>query len=611
VFASTSKAALARYQRIRPDELPQLIDRLCRVFCIPNISVDVDVRQAHGIHLTSDGVTLNFNDNATKSMALNNAPGAKGQIPLAIADTLVALHQLLRIQDLLDPSFFVEQEPDSGVENFGWYKVHNYDDILHGRARRFFNHKIDEICADYRLRQLPLAKRYFQAFSTRLLGHKMTGLPQHIQFLNCLHLLVAEDNPDIQGGEAALQTACRLMDDGLAEVLAAESYALRHSLADELIHPIYLAFMGKDEQTLITYLMLDEYDGQLPYGKVYSTSETDLRKAREEEDNAYEELLFETAMEMVLESEIDSRVEIEEVVEESSDYPGLMLPRTGQTAEDLTILEGQALEYKLVAVRWKRVIDGVADVLLALAQPQENIVVPRYKARLHTEGVRINPTALLEAQIQLETEMPQGIWQPIRKIVRHQELLFSGLDIYLLLDVSASMTGVNADYSTAMCVCLIEGLQLARSAAALDQRQGEVDVRIQLLAFGEDWAELTDLSYTPSQLEKELAFYNLTNPVSNFTMINGALRHVRNQALAVPDRDVLCLVVSDGLFSDSMAALGTVHSMPPNASVGQISIGEETTVPITPHCKRVTDPKVLPRKLYAILEDRLRQRDSL
>jgi hypothetical protein len=286
-----------------------------------------------------------------------------------------------------------------------------------------------------------------------------------------------------------------------------------------------------------------------------------------------------------------------------------MLPRSGESPDELRLEGGGTDEdgpsYLAVARQWRSVIGGVAETLLKLALPRERIAVPRYKARASIDGIRLHPSALPLALIQLATENPQPIWQPARQLIRHQELEFGGLDIYLLLDVSGSMGGPNAQFATATSVCLIEGLQAARLRAQREQTQGDVDVRVQLLAFGAGWAQLTPLVHEPTLEQRERAFYHLMHPQSNFTRINGALKHVRANALANPSRKLLCLIVSDGLFSDNLAAFKTMQGMPRQVYAGHINIGESVGIPITPHFETITNPRVLPQKLQNILEEYL------
>ncbi|MDR2715922.1 MAG: VWA domain-containing protein, partial [Coriobacteriaceae bacterium] len=147
-----------------------------------------------------------------------------------------------------------------------------------------------------------------------------------------------------------------------------------------------------------------------------------------------------------------------------------------------------------------------------------------------------------------------------------------------------------------------------RHKVELDPLQKTVDVRIQLLAFGSGWAELTPLGPEPSPHQKQATLYNLLNPQSDHTMINGVLKYIRDSAKQSPGREVISIIVSDGLFADNLMAFKTVQNMPKNCFVCHINIGGFAGVPITLDYETVDDPVWLPTMLERILSSYLERR---
>jgi hypothetical protein len=382
------------------------------------------------------------------------------------------------------------------------------------------------------------------------------------------------------------------------------TFKARRETADELFYPAFLSLLERDLIRYDSHLLRDLYDKVNPLGDSAASDSHLLNPSGAEATREDIEHFYTTTKDNLMEVTSAAMKDLGESTEQQDDgAPGLMLPRSGESPDELCVDSGESPSYLATVNQWRPTIRGVADALLKLALPQELIAVPRYRAHASVEGVRLHPSALPLAFIQLETENPQTIWQPVKQLIRHQELQFGGLDIYLLLDVSGSMGGANARFATATSLCLIEGLQVARLRAQREQTQGEVDVRVQILAFGAGLTPLTPLVREPTLAQKELAFFNLMHPRSNFTKVNGALKHVRASTLANPSRKVLCLIVSDGLFSDNLAAFKTMQNMPRRVYAGHINIGDAYGIPLTPHFETISNPKLLPQKLQSLLEE--------
>ncbi|MDR3307793.1 MAG: VWA domain-containing protein, partial [Coriobacteriales bacterium] len=517
-----------------------------------------------------------------------------------------------RARDFLDPGFFIERslpEPKRTVlsAHYQGFSEQGSLNKVRTEARRFFTTVIDDTAVDLRLRRVPLFARYLDTFISRLVPHDLLLLPPHIQFMDLVRINMAERPPQqVQASPTPLEQIGVLPGLATAQALglADASFAERRTWADETLYAVFSELLEEDVKHYDSLLLHNLYGQSSPFGA--SGDDNPLVIGTPDEGTRTEDFehFYNTAKDNLMEVQLAQGKDLGSLAETEDDgAPGLMLPRSGEPTDDLAVQDATATEYLAQVARWRPVISGVADVLLTLASPKELISVPRYRPCASVEGVRLHPARLPQALVQLETCSQQAIWQPVRPIIRHQELQFSGLDIFLLLDVSGSMGGPNAHYAAATALCLIEGLQTARYRATRDQSLSDVDVRAQLLAFGSGWAELTALVKEIPLVQKEAAYYNLMHPQSNFTLINGALKQVRASALANPARDVFCLIISDGLFSDNYAAFKTMQNMPGQVYAGHISIGEHYGIPITPRFEMIASPTVLPQKLHALLEE--------
>lgn len=593
LFETTPKG-FARYQTNRKVALPRLIEYLSTIYGLPGISTSIDTTKSNDCELTQEGIHITINPDSIEDLVHRKRFGVQGVLPLAIADLIVVTHEIYRAVDYKDPTFFIELEDTS---------------FKRRAARHFFNTSIDDMAADVKLVNIPLITQYAEAFNSRFTTHDMVKMPHHIQFINALRIMLLEKNPSLVIAPEVEETLSDFKNNevdaphNIRNIIDASlSYKDRHDLADTYLYPPYLTHLRNDLASHDLYSIGKLYEEENILGALKSVKLGDLMMPSEPEMQEYNEELFRVTEDQIEQSVLESIPETENLSgDPDDDSPGLILPRTGESPDDLTIVMHSEEAYRVTARRWHTVISDVATLFLKLATPKENLTVPRYRHVAAIDGSRLNPQALTQAHIQLITGSPRPIWQPIEKRIRYQELQFSGLDFYLLLDVSGSMGGANAEYATAMAVCLIEGLQLARTRAEADPKQSTVDVRTQLLAFGAGWVELTPLCKELTFTQKETAHYNLMNPSSSFTAINGALKKVRENALEVPERNVICLIVSDGLFSDNLHAFKTVQNMPNNVYVGHISIGDALGIPITLHSETVYDPKVLPKKLHSIL----------
>lgn len=591
-----------RYRQRRELLLPRMLDYSAQLAGLSSLTITVDRKRMNECKLTEDGARVHLNPKSVEEILYRRWFGVVGTLPLEVADMITSAHLVGLARDFSDPSFFIEVDREG---------------ILERGARKYFNACFDDTVIDRRLARIPLFSRFFDAFSTRLLEHDMSELPRHVQFINAVRFLVIEVHPsfvvapDVQEALDVLRKPGRSIGSevSLRELFSdAASYQERHARADRLLYPCYLDFVKEDRRAFDAWTLGTGIYPRLSFFNTFmNVTLKDLKKLKDFDESAYIDELYQVTEEFVDET-IEERIKDAPLASDDEciyEVPNLILPRRDASSHSLDVTTQVLSEYLGVVRQWHTTISDVADLFLRLAAPEESIMVPRYRHIRASDGIRISPSAIIDAYLQLATGSPRAIWQPLIKEVRYQELRFSGLDIFILLDVSASMGGANAEYASAMAVCLIEGLQVARYRAEVEALQGTIDVRTQLLAFGASWAELTELCKEPTLEQRETAYFNLMNPGSNVTQIQGALKHVRLKALETPGRDIVCLVVSDGLFSDNFEAFRTVKEMPHNVYVGHISIGSSTGIPITPHHEKVSDPRALPKRLYAILEEYL------
>ncbi len=287
-----------------------------------------------------------------------------------------------------------------------------------------------------------------------------------------------------------------------------------------------------------------------------------------------------------------------------------MAKLAGMVARDMELDERDSEEYVESLNKWGQTIRDTAKVFLQLAAPTTSTMSPRYDSQPMSEGVRLHPGRLPKAALQLETGREQSVWQPVERRAKRETVAFGGLDIHLLVDVSGSMSfDGKAESAAASAQILLEAIQLARyeTMQAGSQLQ-QPDVRTQVIAFGSSSEVLAPLALQPTEPEKGTVFSNLLRPDSPSTLIGGALAHVHEATVANPERESITIIVSDGIFHDHDGAEQQVASLPRQAHVTHIVIGDdEVDEFISPNHRKIQDPSELPQNLYEVLSGRIRQ----
>ncbi|RDB60813.1 hypothetical protein C1878_13285 [Gordonibacter sp. 28C] len=582
----------------RIEQVKRTVERVAAISGLRTATVCVGAEVRTGCRLTRSGIDLLANHELNEDIAARERYGVRGTITLDEVDTMVACFVATRAQDfLLDD----------------WCQRFDYRNGLSSPAQRYLQTCIDDMAAYARMiGRIPFAKKHFEAYLSRMAAHVMASAPLHIQLMRALRLYLFENRPNVVvsplvveclGTTAAMNPCLAALERLLFD--ESLSYRARHTQAASLITPLLARMIKLDEEALSFYDLMHLYDNEQSYGASEDAANDENALRQEAETNARAQASLATVNEGTIDQLIADN---NETPVEAGKTPSLNLPSMSAEPKAMAFHGDGRASYEHTAQRWRDTIERIADVLVRIATPQEQLSVFRYRARLARSGTRMHPSMLMQAHLQLQSGCENAIWQKRQRRSRLQNLQFHGMDLYVLLDVSISMTGENASSAGAMAVCLIEGIDRAIQLASRDQRQGSVDIRTQLLAFGEGWAELTPLELTHAYERRRYAFNQVNNPTSEQTLVTAALRQVQIRAVAEPTRDVVCLVVSDGLFADGLQARKCAMGLPSNVYLTHINIGEFNGLPLTSNFETIKDPALLPEKLHLVLARQLDRR---
>lgn len=275
----------------------------------------------------------------------------------------------------------------------------------------------------------------------------------------------------------------------------------------------------------------------------------------------------------------------------------------GSLAKEMKLSLSDAEGYLQMALEHQQTILGVAEVFKQLARPTKGTQRMTNVRGRSQDGVTLHTDATPELAIQEASGLPaKAIWQDIARRATRQTLDFGGLDIHLLVDVSASMKGDSAHCATATAVCLLEGLNLAKAQIAKENSYQMPDVRTHVVAFGSSAVELSPLNHQTDPVNLGRTYHSLMNPESNSTLVSGAIE----MSQTPPERDGITLIVSDGHFSDKNRAKAVVDQQPENHYIGQFVIGGNGS-PITENYHELSNPHVLPNTLLSVLQKYIRR----
>lgn len=586
----------------RDERMKRLVERLARIAGFASVSALAGAGLAESCQITRDGIVIVVNPQHAEEMAERGAISGENALTLATVETMRALQLVGRARDFFDPSYF------------SWANAHASD----GAARRFLDVQIDAMVADFRLMTLPFFRSQYPAYAPCAIPGAMRGMPLHRQFALALRRLVLEDSPQLDLAPFVEIVLMRkgdktpLVSDVAALITDQDlSYEQRHERASLLLLETYKQFQLIDRALDIEpapdmpdSLGLDPAGAVGLGGAAGGPGPGESKQRARDAPHAVGERAEQLPMQDdALGSDQGAYMQESGAYKADASIVTKVLISGMADIDWPSLPSGQYAGYRLVVEEWRETIEQVGDVFAQIATRKERSTVPRYAARLAQNGRVLCPHALVKADVQLETGKPMPIWRSIKRRPRRFGD-FDGLDIYLLFDMSMSMAGERARYAATTGVCLMEGLRVSKARETPSRFQEPVDIRIQLIGFGMHHLELSPLSAESTQEQRVSVYDKLLNPGSMATRICASLNHVRNGALAHPARDVLCMVVTDGLLSDARRARNLVHEMPDNVYLGHVNIGDLEQGALTENYETVYDPATLPEKLAAILEER-------
>jgi len=516
-----------------------------------------------------------------------------------------------------------------------------YTKTSNNEAERFFYNIIDDSAVDSHNRKIPLVNNATASIYENVLFpvNDLTSEPKHVQLMYGVLLMTVTPDRDILVSEEIGTILASFKDFSrhgqsysLPEIIADPRTTLpqRNFIAKNFIKPYFDTLLEQDKQ--------DNGSDTGSAGEQFETIYSDYDLAAHghghddpTQDNPHagnssigtldtdvnEDLATQLAKAL---KQIQSP-EDKPAQSTTQNYPNnegsknkpqvsqsTILSLASGISQEMSLKINDANRYATSVDRWQDTIRAISDVFLKLASPTSAILSPRYRREASTEGLRLHPATLAKAVIQLETNINQSIWQKTERRARRQELAFGGIDIHLLVDVSASMNYDNkAQYAADTALCLMEGLQLAKHKVSKANGQfHQPDVRTQIIAFGSDTKILSPISPQPNDEQKGKTYTNLINPESVSTLVADALLQVNSTVSASPSRETIVIIISDGAFHDHDKAKQIVASMPDNCYVSQLVIGNKVQQYISNTHENVTDPLSLPPKLLKILDKRIK-----
>lgn len=280
--------------------------------------------------------------------------------------------------------------------------------------------------------------------------------------------------------------------------------------------------------------------------------------------------------------------------DEARDYTPEQLARL---RAELGLDESDFASYMAARAKFANEILALQDLLLQLRHDRQNEFLAPGRD-VAARGHRIKVEKLVRAIASQALGDQPDIWKTptMSENIEHE---FDGLDMYLLCDVSGSMSGEKADGAAAASVVLEEGLLGSSS-----QMAGEHTplVRLQIQAFGAGHEMLCKLTDEPSMKDLGRTYSSLKNPTSGDTQVSGALSVIKPEK----GRLSVVVVVSDGAFHDnSLAKQEGKKLADQNAAIIQLVFGGAQVGKLAEnaHTINLTTPRDLPEQLLNLLPE--------
>lgn len=275
----------------------------------------------------------------------------------------------------------------------------------------------------------------------------------------------------------------------------------------------------------------------------------------------------------------------------------------GSLAAEMQLPLPDAEKYLHMVIKHQAIIRDTAEIFKQLARPTKGARRLTNARGRSLDGTLLHVDSIADLALQESAGLPaRQIWQQTKRRATRETVDFGGLDIHLLIDASSSMKRENrAVDAVATAVCLIEGLKLAKMQIAKANKYQMPDVRTHVVAFGSSAVEVSPLAYQISQPELGQMYSTLMNPNAGATLINDALISCNGTP---PERDSIIFIVSDGGIFDDHIAAQTIQCQSPGAYVGQFIIGNnQGAAKLTENAEELSDSRLLPEKLLAILRN--------
>lgn len=275
--------------------------------------------------------------------------------------------------------------------------------------------------------------------------------------------------------------------------------------------------------------------------------------------------------------------------------------------KELGLEENDFNEYLKARQRYEAEINDFADIITRLKRERnDDLLSP--SNNLNTIGHRINVKSLVGAIASGSlNDNPEIFKSP--EIGEKVQYEFDGLDLFLLCDVSQSMSwngGHKAREAAASAMIILEGLM--RSA---DLASAEDLVRVQIQAFGNGNHTLSPLSHRPDPRALGDTYAKLLNPNEGTqvsTSLIKTLDHIKPAVSGEKPRLQVVGIISDGEFNDKESAKVAGQDVENNGGLilQFIYDGANVTV-LSNDAKRidVDNAKDLPKKLFELLPELL------
>lgn len=602
------------YKQPESPNYSETIHTMAAFFGISNLSIKLAPGSGWSCSQTNTGLEITVDPlqiARKESDDTNNDTGLITHRPEEILHT--AAHEIGHARDILDGDMPTKLSPS---DHFFWNAIH--DGVI-----------------DTRLRHIPLLNAATDELYSQVLFPEpdLSKHPQHIQLMygTLLSSVVPATNytysPVVTEALATLtnHTLASGQTANILQVLAdlQTDMPSRVAIARQFIMPLYKQLLVEDQKNNknddgSSKDFSDEYSNTSscsqpnPSQSGPQSSESDESSTGSDEQN---DIAQEIAKQMQAAQNKSSQEPPQPANSDSeSDSSGdgdTLKQLVELIKKDMELDTRQASNYADVIMKYQSVISRTADVFLQLSSYADTSAAHRYEPRAHLHGRRLHPTHLANAAIQFHTRHPESIWQPTDIHSVRQDLLFAGLDIHLVVDVSASMQSKEkSSYASACAAILLESLELAVKRAAIQaSSQVPPDVRSQVIAFGASSKVLSPLACGTTPAEKGITYRNLNNPTSNDTRVNESLIQTQRAATISPGRDHIVIIITDGHFTDESMARHTVQSAPDNMTVAQLNIACNSS-PITKNNIDVQSPHELPHYLLAILQEYLNKYEA-